>query len=328
MTDKQVSREQIEQARQLDLLSYLQQYEPGELVKVSTGVYSTHSHDSLKISNGKWFRWSRGYGGVAALDYLIKVREMDFVSAVRYLCGKAGYVSPAPAYTSKPHMKKLFALPPANTSNDKVLQYLTARGIGKELLDLCVRTGRLYEDVHHNCVFVGLDQNKVPQYAMLRSSDTHSTFMREWDGSDKRYSFSISCPGRSTLYVFESAIDCLSFMELRRSNTRFGEPGSYLSLSGIYQPRENILETPLPLALAQFLRDNPQIRSIQLCLDHDAAGKLAAQTISILLSGKYDVRYLPPKYGKDYNEMLMQEKGLTGIRTRCAANPKKQVPER
>ena len=163
MTDKQVSREQIEQARQLDLLSYLQQYEPGELVKVSTGVYSTHSHDSLKISNGKWFRWSRGYGGVSALDYLIKVREMDFVSAVRYLCGKAGYVSPAPAYTSKPHMKKLFALPPANTSNDKVLQYLTARGIGKKLLDLCVRTGRLYEDVHHNCVFVGLDQNKVPQ---------------------------------------------------------------------------------------------------------------------------------------------------------------------
>ena len=117
-------------------------------------------------------------------------------------------------------------------------------------------------------------------------------------------------------------------MELRRSKGQLGEQGSYLSLSGVYQPRENISETPLPLALAQFLQDNPHICSIRLCLDQDAAGKLAAQTIATLLSGKYDVRYLPPQYGKDYNEMLMQEKGLTRIRTRCAANPKKQVPER
>ena len=31
---QQVSPEQIEQARQLDLLSYLQQYEPHELVRI------------------------------------------------------------------------------------------------------------------------------------------------------------------------------------------------------------------------------------------------------------------------------------------------------
>lgn len=91
LSEKQVSKEQIEQARKLDLLSYLQQYEPHELVKVASGVYSTRSNDSLKISNGKWYRWSRGYGGVSALDYLVKVREMGFVSAVRYLCDKAGY---------------------------------------------------------------------------------------------------------------------------------------------------------------------------------------------------------------------------------------------
>lgn len=53
---KFVTKQEIEQARQLDLLSYLQRYEPDELVKVAPDVYSTRSNDSLKISNGRYFR--------------------------------------------------------------------------------------------------------------------------------------------------------------------------------------------------------------------------------------------------------------------------------
>ena len=45
-------------------------------------MYCTAEHDSLKISNGKWYWWSRGFGGYSALDYLIKVKEYDFVEAV------------------------------------------------------------------------------------------------------------------------------------------------------------------------------------------------------------------------------------------------------
>lgn len=73
LTKSYVTKEEIEQARQLDLLSYLQRYRPDELIKVTRGVYSLRSHDSLKISNGKWYRWSKGVGGVSALDYLVKV---------------------------------------------------------------------------------------------------------------------------------------------------------------------------------------------------------------------------------------------------------------
>lgn len=85
-TKPYVTKEEIEQARQLDLLSYLQRYRPDELVKVTRGVYSLRSHDSLKISNGKWYRWSKGVGGVSALDYLINVEGIPFVEAVRHLC--------------------------------------------------------------------------------------------------------------------------------------------------------------------------------------------------------------------------------------------------
>ena len=82
-----VTEEQIAAAKQWDLLTYLQTFEPAELVRSSANEYCTKTHDSLKISHGLWCWNSRGIGGKSALDYLIKVREMDFVEAVETLCG-------------------------------------------------------------------------------------------------------------------------------------------------------------------------------------------------------------------------------------------------
>lgn len=320
LSDKQVSKEQIEQARKLDLLTYLQQYEPHELVKVASGVYSTRSNDSLKISNGKWYRWSRGYGGVSALDYLVKVREMGFVSAVRYLCDKAGYTPLSPVYTAKPPQKKPLELPPANDNNDRVIAYLTARGIDPKLIQSCIHTKRLYEDKRHNCVFVGFDHMGRSRFGFLRSSDFKSTFMREADGSDKRYSFSLPPPENiSKLHIFESAIDLLSYVTLKKMHTDKWEKAHYLALSGVYQPKKELNDSLLPLALGQYLNEYPEIEQIDLRLDHDRAGELAAQAICHLLQHSRDVRYLPPTCGKDYNEMLMKEKGIgANIRTRIA----------
>lgn len=109
---KYVTKEEIEQARQLDLLSYLQRYRPDELVKVTRGVYSLRSHDSLKISNGKWYRWSNGVGGVSALDYLIKVEGIPFVEAVRHLCECTKHW-PFPKTTPQPKEPKPFVFPNA-----------------------------------------------------------------------------------------------------------------------------------------------------------------------------------------------------------------------
>ena len=45
-----ISPEVVEQARQIDLLTYLQSCEPQELVRISGNNYTTRTHDSLKIS--------------------------------------------------------------------------------------------------------------------------------------------------------------------------------------------------------------------------------------------------------------------------------------
>ena len=68
-----IAAEDVAKAKEMDLLTYLRNYEPQELVHVSGNTYCTREHDSLRISNGKWCWFSQGIGGRSALDYLIKV---------------------------------------------------------------------------------------------------------------------------------------------------------------------------------------------------------------------------------------------------------------
>ena len=104
----QIAPDVFERARQIDLLSYLKEFEPGNLVKVkgTSNVYCTAEHDRLKISNGKWYWWSRGVGGYSALDYLIKVREYGFVEAVEILTAFADW-KPPPVAEKKDEPKVL-----------------------------------------------------------------------------------------------------------------------------------------------------------------------------------------------------------------------------
>ena len=111
----QIDPDVLERVRQIDLLSYLREFEPSNLVKVkgTSNVYCTAEHDSLKISNGKWYWWSRGFGGYSALDYLIKVKEYDFVEAVEILTGQTlADWKPPPA--PKKDEPKVLLLPPKN----------------------------------------------------------------------------------------------------------------------------------------------------------------------------------------------------------------------
>lgn len=315
---RQVSQSEIERARELDLFTYLQTFEPHELVRLSSAVYSTRNHDSLKMSNGKWYQWSTGIGGVSALDYLVKVQGMDFVSAVLRILECERYAAPTKPYTVKRAKPVSFVLPAPHENNDRVSSYLMGRGLSEDLLNMCFNMGLVYEDKRHNCVFVGFDKDDIPRYAMLRSSDPASTFLREVEGSDKRYSFSMPHNSRETLYVFESAIDCLSFIELQRMKKPLWKPDNYLSLSGVYRPRKD--ETvELPVALNEYLLNNESIRHVALCLDNDDAGTKAAMAICAAMQGRYTTELLPPEVGKDYNEQLILRKHIkTPVKTRGA----------
>lgn len=87
--------EVVKEVKRMDFLTYLRNYEPYELVHFFGNTYITRTHDSLKISNGKWMWRSRGSGGRTALDYLIKVRGYSFIEAVEIIAGQAAIEPPA-----------------------------------------------------------------------------------------------------------------------------------------------------------------------------------------------------------------------------------------
>ena len=60
-------------------------------------------------------------------------------------------------------------MPQVNRSATHAIEYLHRRGIDYELIDFCIKTGRLYESYpYHNVVFVGMDADGKPRYANQR----------------------------------------------------------------------------------------------------------------------------------------------------------------
>lgn len=306
-----VSKEQIEKARQLDLLTYLRLYEPDELVHFAGDTYCTREHDSLKISNGKWYWHSRGFGGYTALDYLIKVKGVPFVQAVERLAGQSvvlpsrtGAVQQASKET-----KKSLLMPGVSRSAERAVSYLRSRGIDPEIIDFCMNTGRVYESYpHHNVVFVGMDCTGKPRYANLRGIGTD--FKGEASGSDKRFSFCIPAQESRTVHLFESAIDLLSYATLQKMAGNDWRQEHLLSLAGVYRPGKKLKESSLPLALKQFLHDHSPVSKIVLRLDNDCAGQDAMNALYTMLSAEYEVTARLPARGKDYNDTLCMTLGL------------------
>lgn len=313
-----IPEEQVEAARRMNLLTYMQQFEPDNLVR-SGNEYRTNSHSSLVISldGSKWHWFAGGIGGYIALDYLTKVEHVPFREAVQRLTS-----SPVPVVQDKlgpisvpnetaPAPKVPFKLPPQSRYTDKVLEYLTGRGIARDIVLHCTRQGIIYESYpHHNVVFVGHDHAGTARFASLRGTYQDSHFRMDQPGSDKRYGFQYIPPGcdpntQRWVAAFEAPIDALSFVTLNRQQhvcPISWERLPVLSLSGT-----------APAALIQYLHDHPAADTVYLGLDNDAAGQKGVKRITKAIKDdpalssqvRHIISMLPsPEWGKDYNEVL------------------------
>lgn len=321
-----VTEDQVTQARGIDLLSYLSSREPQELKLDGSGRYTTVSHGSLVISNGKW-RWnSQGIGGVSALDYLIKVRGMGFVDAVETLIGERSASIAAITPKAQPPPKKWTFYPPRpERYSNGAVAYLQGRGICPEAISRCMKAGILYESRYYNpksqyhnipiCVFVGKDSSGTIKFAAMRGIDCD--FKQDKAGSDKHLNFCIPArnPASRHLTVFEAPIDALSHISFQQRDGWKHDPHR-LSLGGTSD-----------VALIAFLERNPQISRVVLHLDNDKPGIIAARKIKTTLAGDERFSHIkvsvnPPRHGKDYNQALQnivaQEKNQSRSARRTA----------
>lgn len=185
------SQSTIAKAKEMDLLTYLQTYEPNELVKISGNTYTTKTHDSLKISNGMWMWWSRGIGGKSAVDYLMRVRGMTFIEAVSQIANdesalRKQYEKP------KPRTERTLILPTKAENNDIAIEYLKKRGINEDVIFYFIEHGMIYQSVPmNNIVFVGFDENNIPKYAGMRGTEKYR-YIGDAYGSDKTFPFRLT----------------------------------------------------------------------------------------------------------------------------------------
>lgn len=304
-----IAPEVITEAKRMDLLTYLREYEPGELVKFSSNTYTTRTHDSLKISNGKWMWWSRGIGGKSALDYLIKVRGMDFVGAVQTIM-RNGSVSFPTCENIKSYEEQPLLLPEKSPTADVVFDYLFGRGIDYEIINHCLEQELIIESLpYHNAVFIGYDENKEPKYAAYRATN-QSRIMGDCTGSKKQYSFRLTAENTREVHLFECAIDLLSYATLMKLEGKEWRQLNLVSLAGVYSPKQKIEDSKVPVTLGRLLEKDKTIRRIVLHLDNDIAGRKATKALQTILSDKYEVVDDPPQYGKDVNDFLCKRLGI------------------
>lgn len=305
-----VTKEMLEEARKIDLLTYLKNYEPYELVKVSGDTYTTKKHDSVRINNGLWHRFATNEGGKSAIDYLIKVEGYSLPEAVKRVLNKIDISPPTYYKQETKSIEKHIIIPKKNTNNDEVISYLLNRGIDENIINYCIINNLIYQEKStKNVVFLGYDHEGNIKYAGLRSTNGER-FMKDAKGSSKEFSFRIVNNNVKTIHLFESSIDLLSYATLLKEKGYNWLENNMIALSGVYQTQKEISESKLPITIEKFLNNNPNIEEIILHFDNDNAGRNATKAFLFLLGEKYKVRDIPAPVGKDINDYLCYTLGL------------------
>ena len=126
------------------------------------------------------------------------------------------------------------------------------------------------------------------------------------------------------MHLFESAIDLLSYATLQKLEGKEWRREHLLSLAGVYQPAKEIEKSKVPAALVRTLKMHPEVKTIVLHLDNDRIGRLATKAISTVLPKQCQVKDVPPKQGKDYNDLLCIKLNLAI--TKREKSTKKSMP--
>lgn len=164
---KPIPQELIDKALEWSVLDYFNHFEPNVIHQVGSG-YRRKDHPSCCISGDGWlFDWkSRGLSGKGALSYLKQCEGIAFRNAVALLTGED--ISVAREQNDEQVIHKLsipFALPERNYTNQNVIDYLSSRGISKEVIHYCISKGWVYQSKEYSKgVLIGYGEYNNPLY--------------------------------------------------------------------------------------------------------------------------------------------------------------------
>ena len=298
--------EQKQRANSVDLVVFLRMQ--GETLLPSGREKRLKSNHSITVRGNEWFDHATKEGGLA-IDFVQNFYGLSFPDAVTMLLGGEQGISYSKA-NHREEARKPFELPARNNDMRRVFAYLIKhRLIDRDVVSFFARERLIYESKeqsadkskeYHNAIFVGYDENGVPQHAHKRGLYTEGKgYKGNIDNSNPCYSFHY-LGSSDRIYVFEAPIDMLSFITLHKNSDWMKH--SYLALCGLSEQ-----------ALFKTLECNSQLSHVVLCLDHDSAGIEASEKIKDMLAEKdISCSQLQSIY-KDWNEDLKAAQNLIAI---------------
>lgn len=297
------TEEQKLRANSVDLEEFLRRR--GEKLIRSGPEKRLTSNHSITVRGNEWFDHAIGSEvGGKAISFMMYHYDLTYPEAVSQLLGGEHGQAYPEASRKEEREKKPFELPAASGQMRRAYAYLLRqRLIDRSILNSFVRKKLIYESCetskdkeYHNAVFVGYDEHGVARHAHKKGLYTLGpSFRRNVESSDPRCSFHYTGTG-GQLYVFEAPIDLLSFITLKPADWW---KHSYVALCGTAEH-----------AMLWMLEQNPQLRQVFLCLDHDEAGiECGGRLSEILREHGYQAATLLPAY-KDWNEDVKAARGL------------------
>lgn len=283
--------EQLERARNANLAEYFKAsgYETEQIrnelhVKNFGGLY-------VNLNDNSWYCFSANKGGNNAVNCLTEIIGMDFKSAVEELAGKRFEQHQRETPQNNVNVKKELELPERADNMKMVFAYLCkTRGISSEIVSQLAREKLLYQDKRGNAVFLHKDENGKIVGAEIQGTNSQKRFKGIAKGtSDSVFSFQIGEPKKC--YVFESAIDLLSFKQL--ANQEKIQNSVLVSMAGLK-----------PNSIEKFKSSGMKIYS---CVDNDDAGRAFNTSQNLTPCNKI----LQENGVKDFNELLQKTNAVS-----------------
>lgn len=306
-----VTEEERAKAEEIDILTYMETYERTNLIHFSGDYYTTVEHDSMVINYKGWYRNSNSTFGFNALSYLQLVRGMKLNEAVLLLIGDnfntTKKIGKERSIKGENNKKEPLIMPRLSFNTKIVSDYLVnQRKIDKGIVAWCFNHRVLFEGYkYHNALFVGYEKSKTLKCIEQVGTNKHKKFKGLLKNSDKRHTFKILPNKKSKdLYIFECAIDLLSYATFLKINGEDWQSINYLSMAGVYKSNEYSKNMELPKPLKEYLKNSPQLENIYVGFDNDSVGQGAFKLIKLTLDcGVYDLSP-PNKNIKDWNDFL------------------------
>ena len=277
--------EQMQNARSANLADYFRSHgydcelQRNELhIKGFGGFY-------INTQTGGWYCFSENKGGKNAVNCLMEMLGMDLKTALSELVGSPNLQQNT--YKSNPASlpkKRELELPKRADTMKNVFAYLCqTRKIDSKIVSGLVRDGLLFQDKRGNAVFLHKSENGQIVGAELQGTNSYKRFKGVAAGtSDSLFAMKIGEPNRA--YVFESAIDLLSFKQL--ADLKKLQNCVLVSMAGL---KPNSLKPLTERGLKLYA-----------CVDNDEAGQKFTADNGLIPCN----RILVENCVKDYNELL------------------------